>query len=847
MNRGEGHWGRPLALAIALALPGSALALGLGEARVDSFLNQPLDVRMRLLDTSADDLDTLTVAAASPEEYQRLGLASGSLALDLEISIDRSQSPPVVRVRSRRPVSDPVVQLLIDARWSSGRMLREYTLFLDPPTVPVAPPAAPQPAPETDPATGRTAAPRPSTRSEPDAPEPAPRAQARMSADRYGPVAGGETLWSIAQANLRPGVTMDQMMLAIVELNPGAFRDRNVNRLMRGAQLELPDAGQARAIDPETAAAMVAEQNRAFRRGIGADVPVVSDAARSAADRSGADTGSADAETGQADHRLALVPPTDEGEGNGMSGDAAEVEALRQQLARAEEELFAARQEADEFRDRLSELEDLVRGNPNAIGVRDVELAGLEQTLREAREATREDSDPELRSRVSEQLDEYIEQFEAATDAGDAADTAGPAQDADAAPALADAGDADDPAAATDPADAAAPEAEAVSPPERVVTEIGGRGFLQRLLDGTTGWLLAGLGVLLALVALAGLVVRRKRREAAPAVPAQRAEPRAPAAPAAPADPVARARAAVTERPHELARHVELLRTLAGENDQAAFADALEAMFEHVDSGQEPEWREALELAERTVPGHALVKGSSDWVARGDEGHDDEPSSELDREAEVDDLMSRLDADLDEPDDRDWVAGEPDEPAPEPDGPLLREDDAAPAKSSASAAGKPGTEASDDDIDLSEWADEDAGAEDTVPSASADSGGDDDDLVLDWPDDEDEAAGEQASDQRRGRDSTLVLDEDELPGNSDEPTLVLDEDELPGEAEDDEDIFAQGDDDVAVKLDLARAYLSWNSNDSARTLLEEILQEGNEEQRAEARRLLDEIANDSGN
>ncbi|NCO20389.1 MAG: hypothetical protein GW900_10160, partial [Gammaproteobacteria bacterium] len=204
MNRAEGNWSRPLALAIAIAmaLPGSALAVGLGEARVDSYLNQPLDVRMRLLDATADDLDTLTVTPASPAEFDRLGVMSNALALGLEISVDRSKSPPVIRVRSSRPVADPVVQLLIDARWSGGRMLREYTLFLDPPTLPVAPPPAPV-RPQAEPA---QPVPAPMTRQTPEAIRPAaPRSQPQVravSGQSYGPVAGGETLWSIARAAL---------------------------------------------------------------------------------------------------------------------------------------------------------------------------------------------------------------------------------------------------------------------------------------------------------------------------------------------------------------------------------------------------------------------------------------------------------------------------------------------------------------------------------------------------------------------------------------------------------------------------------------------------------------------
>src|SRR6056297_1875836 len=430
-----------IALTLALIVPVGAYALGLGEARVESFLNQPLDVRMRLFDVSDDDLDSLTVTPASPEDFERLGLMSNSLALGIRIEVDRSVSPPIVRVTSARPVSDPVVQLLVDARWASGRMLREYTLFLDPPTVAVEPPAPARTAQPAEPVVDRqvdrpadrqSAAPArpaeapPAAESGPQSQSQQPRAVAASGSRSYGPVASGDTLWSIARANLPAGdVSMNQMMIAIVELNPDAFRDRNINQLLRGAELQLPDAERVRALDAAAAAAEVAAQNRAFSRRMAGDVPVVSSAGRDSGpaaespagrDMSGRPEPSASADP--EDHRLSLVPPGDEESGNGLSEDAAEVADLRQRLARAEEELYAARQEAEEFQSRVEDLETAIRDNPGGIGLRDAELAGLEATLRAAREATREDADPQMRAEVSDRLEAYLAQYEAASQTG---------------------------------------------------------------------------------------------------------------------------------------------------------------------------------------------------------------------------------------------------------------------------------------------------------------------------------------------------------------------------------------------------------------------------------------------
>lgn len=838
MNRAGGNWRRPLALAIALALPGSALAVGLGEARVDSYLNQPLDVRMRLLDASVDDLDTLTVTPASPAEFDRLGVMSDALALGLQISVDRSESPPVIRVRSNRPVDDPVVQLLIDARWAGGRMLREYTLFLDPPTLPIAPP--PAPAPVRPPAEAARTVPAPMTRQTPDAIRPAQqqvqpppsRPQARAVSGRtYGPVGNGETLWSIARSALpADGITMNQMMMAIVELNPDAFRDRNINQLLRGAQLQLPTAEQARALDAAAAAAAVAEQNRAFRTGSSRPAPVVSDAARvpepaEPVPDAPAVPGSTAAAT--VDHRLELVPPTDQAGGSGLAGDdAAEVESLRQQLARAEEELFAARQESQEFQARLTELETLVRDRQGGLGLRDAELAGLEQALRDARAATEEGADPALRSDVSERLDQYLADLgPVAADAeiaepGAAAGAEGASETA-AAQSVAETSA----GAAAEPVETATVDTPVQAP---VKTTVGSeKGWISRLL-GAPMWLLGvGLALLIGGVVLVSSVLKRNRSAAettdvASTTARRRVEPSA----AADEDPLQRARAGVRTNPADLAAHLALLQALSASADEQGFGDALEAMFEHVESGSEPEWRQALELAERVVPGHALVKGSADWVADTGAG-EAAPASELDQEAEVDDLMSRLDADMDDPADAGWVE-QTDEAEPDRDaavGPLLRADQDEKAE-----FGRGSSLADDDTVDFSDWLDEDEpdSASTEVKAPEPDS----DHLVLDWPDAAvpagDAAASGSAESEGKGEDEQEMSDLDA-------------QDEA---AED--DLFSQGDDDVEVKLDLARAYVSWNSTDSARTLLEEILREGNEAQRDEARKLLDGLSDGEG-
>ncbi|MDT8438780.1 MAG: FimV/HubP family polar landmark protein [Wenzhouxiangellaceae bacterium] len=768
-----------------------ALALGLGEVRVDSFLNQPLDARIRLLDASPEDLESLTAGLAGDEDYQRLGLMSSVLSLDLAVEVGGNPSAPVLILRSRRPVTDPVLQLLIDVRWAGGRLLREYTLFLDPATIEVAPPPPPPAAVEVPPVRAPAA---PPPRPSPPARAQAPRVQA--SADRYGPVAGGETLWTIA-SQTRPAddLSMDQVMLAFVDLNPRAFRDGNINRLLRGAELRVPTAEQARVRSARQAAAEVAAQNRDFRAGV-SRAPIVSDAGRDASTPAASSSSESPAPAPRASEpRLSLVPPEGNPEAAGTGRDDATLSSLQQRLARAEEELYAARQESEEFRERVAELERLVRAQAEGLAVEEADLAALEASLRESRAGRdgQAGSDQLARSPAASD-DAYVTPENLVGDDESAAD-----------------------ASIVETAAAPAPEPSPVEarPPASAP------GLLANpLLLGA----LALIALVLVVVAIA--LVRRRRVEDGAAAAAT--------APHTRKDPVTQAREDLARRPNDLQVHLRLLKALAGASATTAFATALEAMYEQVDDDNDPAWREALDLGVGVVPDHALVKGSSDWIASRDAGEDaPDPKQSLDEDTRVDDLMARLEDDFDDSgDDSDWLTEELDATPDAPDeGPRLREPDPPvgsglePVTGSAATAGASSFDSDDDQVPLPEL-----NLDEPNASAQTDAGEDDDDLVLDWPDAADDDS--KSAPAAQTDDESDVLDFDPAKPQSPKPRSG---------PSSDSDIFAQTEDDIEVKLDLARAYLSWNTPESARALLHEILNEGNDAQCQEARRLLDDL------
>ena len=134
-----------ISLVLVILLSSKAWALGLGDIRMDSALNEPLNARIELLAASPEELEGLTIAMASAATFERYGIDRPFYLQGIQFNIVRSGRADgnFVQVRSASPMAEPFITFLVEASWSRGRLLREYTVFLDPPTF--APPAATQP------------------------------------------------------------------------------------------------------------------------------------------------------------------------------------------------------------------------------------------------------------------------------------------------------------------------------------------------------------------------------------------------------------------------------------------------------------------------------------------------------------------------------------------------------------------------------------------------------------------------------------------------------------------------------------------------------------------------------
>ncbi len=223
-----------------LLTPAAALGLGLGEIRLNSSLNEPLSAEIDLVAATPEELATLNAELASTEVFTRYGLDRPAWLSSLEFSVGRGQDGrSVLLVRSRDAISEPFVSFLIDVNWPRGRLLREYTVLLDPPAMlapgdsPAAAPiaaatTAQQPA-AAAPAPALAAAPAPAT---PPAQETAPAAPPTTGQSSYE-VARGDTLYGIAagiSGGGRPEI--QRTMIALFRANPEAFNG-NINRVAR--------------------------------------------------------------------------------------------------------------------------------------------------------------------------------------------------------------------------------------------------------------------------------------------------------------------------------------------------------------------------------------------------------------------------------------------------------------------------------------------------------------------------------------------------------------------------------------------------------------------------------------
>lgn len=470
------------ALALLMVLPSAAFALGLGDIRLLSQLNAPLDAEIELVDVTPEEMQSLKAQIASRDTFARYGLDWPVFLSGVQVRTVRgADGREVIKLKSADSITEPFITLLVEVNWARGRLVREYTMLLDPPVytpgqapasnAPVAAPSAgsgardgsiargaDQPA-GTDPPAQATPPPSESHASSP------PRAQASSGNDSGAPAGGthvvktGETLSGIAASTSGGTPNSPQArtwMLAIYQANPAAF-DKNMNVLRSGAVLRIPDSAAASAISSSEANDEIRRQYAAWRSSAPASPSAASGAGR-----------------------LRLVTPTESGSA-GTAGAGGDVQALQ---------------------GRVKELEGQLSESKRLLEMRNAELAQLQARLSGAKTPAPPEAPPATATPP------------AATTPPPAAATT-PAEQPPSAQAETPAATpppAQEPAPSAEPAPAptvaAAPTPVHKPPPTAAVRNQGG-SFLDTLMD--YWWAVALL--IAALLGLVGLRAWRSRRQ----------------------------------------------------------------------------------------------------------------------------------------------------------------------------------------------------------------------------------------------------------------------------------------------------------------------------------------------
>ncbi len=630
------HSRLPLALALALG-SSQVLALGLGQIQVKSALNQPLEAEIELLSATPAEIENLKVQLASSSDAQRVGMSSAGPFANLQFSVGRSGGKPVIKVTTPDRVTAPFLNFMLDVNWGKGRLLREYTVLLDPPrTAPAVPraQAATTPAREPARAPARPIAPAPASTAAPAAapsrpvtsaassaaPAPTSASASGVSGDQYGPVASGQTLWSIAQqVRTDESLSHNQIMMALLRANPDAFIGNNINRLKRGAVLRIPSRADIEALAAAEAAAQVRSQMQSWRGEATATTQQPAEPRSAAVERAPATRAPA------REPRLRISPPASgetQSAQSGAADGAAGTAEMRAQLTQTREELASRTREVSELRERVEELEKIQGDGERLLSMKDSELAALQKRLRdlESQAASAPTTPPSADASVAATQPaadpgaaSSTDPVTASPDAAAPASTAGP----DTAAVPATTASSQTPPPRTRPRATTSPAQPTPAEPPPPTPAPAPAWYENMYILGGIGALVLGLLGFLALrrrgaadTGSAPASISSGRRYDSDAVlasmSANAAATAASQAQEASMDREAELLDAVAESPTDLSRHLDLVQHYYAQSDAEAFEGSAEAMYAQLDDADDMRWKQVLAMGREFLPDHPL-------------------------------------------------------------------------------------------------------------------------------------------------------------------------------------------------------------------------------------------------
>lgn len=107
----------------------AAYALGVSEIKLNSSLNQSLDATVDILSATLEELNSLNVFV-SRLSGQTAGMYHWP---ELKIELVRVEDgKSYLKLTSKDSVREPVLNFLLELKWATGHIKREYSLLINP-------------------------------------------------------------------------------------------------------------------------------------------------------------------------------------------------------------------------------------------------------------------------------------------------------------------------------------------------------------------------------------------------------------------------------------------------------------------------------------------------------------------------------------------------------------------------------------------------------------------------------------------------------------------------------------------------------------------------------------------
>jgi pilus assembly protein FimV len=402
---------------LGILFTNTVFALGMGELKLNSSLNEPLDAEIELLNIGDLSELEMLIGLGSREDFEAAGVERLFLLTDLRFKVDMSNSDkPMIRISSRKPIREPYLDFLLDVHWPSGRLLREYTILMDLPVYATerasakkikAASTSPQPSKQVQ------ASPSKQTSSR-VAPQAKPKASSVSNTGEYR-VASGDTAWGIAKQIKPDDASIMQSLAAIKQSNPNAFINGNINLLKSGAVLRLPSPSEI---------SQLSRQDVNSEIDFDAENSIDHQSAETQLDAMGGSVETPIAHKADTGGRLKLAATDDGavvgGSTSGVDGESGGkiTDALENEFAIFQEELDKTNRENEELKARLSNMEEQIATMSRLVEINDNSLRAAQVASQRAVETedASEGIDPAAQEPGAEEL-QTASASQASTDA----------------------------------------------------------------------------------------------------------------------------------------------------------------------------------------------------------------------------------------------------------------------------------------------------------------------------------------------------------------------------------------------------------------------------------------------